>query len=273
MRRTLASLLFGLAYACASLTVSGFLLQRIAFDPDTSANAAEAILGDGAIKRELVDALATAAVGQLAAGDPALEATLRSNLDAVASLPEGQRLLSGVIHDAHARLIGAQDTPVQVTGAELVPLLRDERAALLPAVTLPVPVVTPLDVMRTTLRWMLPIVAVLTVVMALLGFAAHPERSAVLRGLSLGCVLLAVLTALLGYAVPKFIIPMLSESAWARVPSRMADSSLTMLIALELLLLGAAGALFAASGMMRRRDRWRSPVRPRQYVEDRQWSQ
>jgi hypothetical protein len=273
MRRTLASLLFGLAYACASLTVSGFLLQRTAFDPDTSANAAEAILGDGAIKRELVDALATAAVAQVAGGDPAVEATLRGNLDAVASLPEGQRLLAGVIHDAHARMIGAQEGPVQVTGPELVPLLRDERAAGLPAVTIPVPVIAPLDMMRLTLRWMLPIVAVLTVVMVLLGFAAHPERSAVLRGLSLGCVLLAVLTALLGYAVPKFGIPLLSDSAWVRVPARMADESVPILVAIELLLIGAAAALFAGSGMMRRRDRWRAPMRPRQYTEDRRWSQ
>ena len=116
MRRTLASLLFGTAYACASLTVSGFLLQRTALDPDHTANAAEAVLGDSAIERELVDTIADAAVAQLANGDPTTEARLRANLQSVATLPEGQRLLAGVVHDAHAHLIGAQPEPVQITG-------------------------------------------------------------------------------------------------------------------------------------------------------------
>ena len=39
-------LLFGLAYACASLAIAGFLLQRTAFDPDRSAGAADVVLGE-----------------------------------------------------------------------------------------------------------------------------------------------------------------------------------------------------------------------------------
>ncbi|MFZ9629992.1 MAG: hypothetical protein ACO3C1_11655 [Ilumatobacteraceae bacterium] len=273
MRRTIASLLFGTAYACASLTVSGFLLQRTALDPDHTADAVTAVLGDSAIQRELVDTITDAAVAQLANGDPAVEATLRANLQSVATLPEGQQLLAGVVHDAHAHLIGAQTEPVQITGPELVPLLRDERAAALPTITLPVPVVEPLSIARTTLRWMLPVVAVLTVVMVLLGFAAHPERSAVLRGLSVGLIMLAALTALLGYVLPKFAFPLFSDSAWARVPARLADDSVPVLVALELLMLGGAGALFAMAGMMRRRDRWRQPVSQRRFVEERRWSQ
>lgn len=272
MRRTIASMLFGLAYACASLTVAGFLLQRTAFDPDRSADAATVVLGDSAIKRELVDLIATAATEQLAAGDAAAQATLRTNIDAVATLPEGQALLSDVIRDAHAHLIGAQDEPVQITGQQLVQIVRDERAAALPAITLPVPTITALDVARTTLRWLLPITAVLTVVLVALGFAAHPERSAVLRSLAIGMVLLAVLTALLGYVIPKLLIPVLDASPWAHIPARLADDSLPLLIGIELVLVGGALGLWAAAGMARRRDRWRSPVASHRYTEERRWS-
>jgi hypothetical protein len=272
MRRTLASLLFGLAYACASLTVSGFLLQRTAFDPDRSADAAGTIIGDNAIKRELVDLIAAAATEQLAPGDAAAQAALRTNIDTVATLPAGHDLLAEVVRDAHARLIGAQETPVQITGQQLVQIVRDERAAALPAITLPVPTITALDIARTTLRWLLPITAVLTVVLVALGFAAHPERSAVLRSLALGMVLLAVLTALLGYLIPKLLIPVLDSSPWANVPARLADDSLPLLIGLELVLIGGALALWAGSGMARRRDRWRSPVSSHRYTEERRWS-
>ena len=55
VRSTLAGLLFGLAYAFASLSISGFLLQRAAFDPDNSAGTVGVVLEDGALKKELVD--------------------------------------------------------------------------------------------------------------------------------------------------------------------------------------------------------------------------
>ena len=78
-----------------------------------------------------------------------------------------------------------------------------------------------------------------------------PDRGEISRkrGLSIGLVMLAALTALLGYVVPKFAVPLLSDSAWAHVPSRLADDSVPVLVALELLMLGGAGALFAMAGM------------------------
>jgi len=66
VRRTLAGLLFGLAYACASLAIAGFLLQRTAFDPDNSADAADVVLGDSQVKAELVDFIADSVIEQLA---------------------------------------------------------------------------------------------------------------------------------------------------------------------------------------------------------------
>lgn len=230
------------------------------------------ILGDSAIKAQLVDLVATAAASQLAPTDATMQATLRTNVEAVATIPEGQELLAEVIHDAHAHLIGAQEQPVQITGRQLVSIVRDERAADLDPIELPVPVITPLDIARSTLRWLLPIAAVLTIVLVALGFAAHPERAAVLRSLALGLILLAVLAGLLGYLVPKLIIPILSDSPWAHVPARLADDSLPLLIGLELVLLGGALGLWAASGMVRRRTRWSSPITNRRYMEERRWS-
>ncbi len=270
VRRTLAGLLFGLAYACASLSIAGFLLQRSAFDPDNSADAADVILGDSELKAELVGFISDSVIGQLdGTVDPA---TIRANVAAVADLPEGQKLLATIIHDAHAHMIGDQEGPVQITGPQLVGIVRDERAAVLPTLILPVPKVTPLAIANHTLDWLLPIALIATIAFAFLGFTAHPERGALLRSLALGLLLFALLALILGYLVPKFLVPALSDSVWAHIPARLADDSLPLLIGLELMLVGSALALFAGTGMMQRRRRWSTPVSTYRYNEERRWS-
>lgn len=272
MRRTLAGLLFGLAYTCASLAVAGFLLQRTAFDPNRSADAAGAVLGDSGIKRQLVDVIVEATAPQLTDGSQASIDALRATVTTVANHPDGHRLLARIIHDAHARLIGEQTSPVQITGAQLVPIVRTEAAAALPPVTLPVPKITALDIARHALDWLVPIAGVATLLLIGLGFFAHPDRGALLRSLALGVLLLAVLAALLGYVVPRLVIPLLSDSPWADVPARLADDSLPLLIGLELVLVGAAAALFVGSGVARQRRRWSTPVNTYRYSEERRWN-
>lgn len=268
MRRTLAGLLFGLAYACAAFTVAGFILQQTAFNPERSGDAADVILEDSAIKNELIDVISSSAATQLGQD----ESTVRALVASVADHPEGEQILGEVIHDAHAHLIGEQKEPVQITGAQLVPILRTQAAADLPPITLPVPQVTPLDYTRRLLAWTVPIAGIATLVLVGLGFFAHPERSALLRSLSFGLLLLALLVALLGYIVPVFVIPLLNDTPWGHVPRRLANDSLPLLIGLELLLVGAALALLAGSGMASRRKRWSTPVSTYRYNEERRWS-
>lgn len=272
MRRTLAGLLFGLAYTCASISVAGFLMQRTAFDPDNSADAAEVVLGDDAIKQELVDIIVDSTAATLTDGSPESIAVLRSTVTSVAEHPEGQELLAEIIHDAHAHLIGEQSEPVQITGEQMVPIVRNEAVATLPAVTLPVPRVSALAFARTVVGWLVPLAALATLVLVALGFASHPDRAALLKSLAFGLLLLAALTALLGYLIPKLIIPLLSASPWANIPARLADDSLPLLIGMEVVLVGGALALFAGSGMARKNKRWSTPVSTYRYNEERRWS-
>ena len=67
MRRTIVGLLFSLAYACACIAIAGFLLQRTAFDPDNTADAADVVLQDGPIRAALSSAIAEAATPAVAA--------------------------------------------------------------------------------------------------------------------------------------------------------------------------------------------------------------
>jgi hypothetical protein len=276
VRRTLAGLLFGLAYACASLSIAGFILQRTAFDPSNSADAADVVLGDTAIKAELVNVIADAVSTQLSPLDPAnpdlQQEAMRARVSQIAGTAAGAALLAEIIHDAHAHLIGQQKEPVQITGQQLVDATQMQAAASVPAVTLPVPKITALDIVRHALTWLLPIMAIATVVLVAMGLFAHPEKSALFKSLGLGLLLLALLVALFGYVIPKFLVPALSDSVWAGLPARLADDSLALIVGLELLLIGSALGLLAGTGMMRRRQRWSTPVSTYRYNEERRWS-
>lgn len=268
VRRSLAGLLFGFAFACVSLAVSGWLLQRTAFNPDRTASMADVVLEDPAIKGELTSVIVDAATAQL--GLP--RADVQATVDQVASIPAGQALLAEVLHDAHAHMIGLQPEPVQITGPQMSQIIRNQAADAIPAVTLPVPEVHALSVTRSVLRWLVPATAIVAVILGLLGFATHPERSAVFRSLGFGFLLLAVLVAVLGYVVPRYAVPALVDSVWEGVPRELAEDSLPLLIGVVLLLVGAGLGLLAGSGMSRRRNRYNTPVKTYRYTEERNWS-
>jgi hypothetical protein len=276
VRRTLAGLLFGLAYVFASLTLAGFLLERTAFDPDYAAEHADVILADSAIKSELVNAIADSLAVQaqtIAPNDPNLtQQALRERVALVAGTQPGAELLAEVVHDAHAHLIGEQTEPVIITTAQLVDATQNEAVGVAQPVEIPVPTVGVLEFLDGLLGWLVPTAAIATLALLVMGLAAHPERAALFRSLGLGLLLLGLVVALIGYVVPKFLIPALSDSAWANLPATLADDALPLLIGLELLLVGVALALLAGTGVMRRRKRWSTPVNTYRYQEERRWS-
>jgi hypothetical protein len=141
----------------------------------------------------------------------------------------------------------------------------------MPPLTLPVPRVTWLDRIRRILRWLIPFGALCAVGFFVIGFMLHPHRSALIHSLGYGMVLLALLIAVLGYLVPRFALPALSENIWADVPARLANDSLPLLVALAVVL-GVGGVmLVVGTGLLRRRRRWNAPVSTYRYREERRW--
>lgn len=271
MRRSFAGLFFGLAFTCACLAISGFLLQRTAFSPDNTADSASVILGDSAVKQELVTVIVDAAAPTLEAQGVPRE-QIRATVTQVAETNEGAALLADILRDAHAHLIGDSDEPVQITPEQLVQVIRDERAAVLPAVTLPVPRVGILDTAKDIVGWLVPITGIGALVFLVLCFLAHPERTALVRTLGLGLIVLAALIVVFGYVLPKLVPPLLTDSVWANIPPRLADDSLPLIVGAALVLVGAGLALFIGSARMGRSRRWSTPVSTYRYREERSWS-
>jgi hypothetical protein len=267
VRRTLAGVIFGVAYICASLAVSGWLLRRVAFDPQHTSDQAAVVLQDGRIKTQITNTIADAVAVKYGLD----QATVRQTVTNTANTPQGAALLGQILHDAHAHLIGAQKEPVQITGAQMVLIVRDQVVADMPPVTLPVERVGALDRVRRILGLLIPLTMFAALAGFVIGFVLHPSRAALMRSLAYGMLLLALLIAVLGYMVPRFALPAFSDSIWADVSARLANDSLPLLIGLTIILGGGGVMLLVGTGLFRRRRRWNAPVSTYRYREERQW--
>ena len=272
MRRTLAGFLFGLAYFCLALCVSGWFLQRTAFNPARTASVAADVLQVAAIRAEVVDLVADNAAASLGTTPDAVRGVINGYLEDPTTEAAMSREMAGILEQAHAHLIGRQTAPVQITDAQVRDIVRNDAVMGMAPITLPVPEVHVLSVINDVLRWLVPISGIAAIVFGLIGLTAHPDRQALLRSLGFGMLLLAVLLTGLGYFVPRFAIPALSDSPWAEIPAKLADDALPLVIALDFMFVGAGIALLVGSGLIRRRRRWSSPVSTYRYHEQRHWS-
>ena len=272
VRRSLAGLLFGIAFAFACLAISGYLLQRTALSPSRTAGAAATVLEDVEIQREAVRVVADATADQMYPGDPTGAAIVRQNIAIVASLPLGAQFYGPVLEDIHRVLIGERDGPVTISPEQLVQITRDERAAALPPLSIDLPRVGALAAIDSILGWLVPLSALAALVFFVLCFLARPERAALFRTLGIGLVALAALAIIFSYLIPKFLPPVLDESPWARMPSRLADDALGLTLFAAFVLAGAGVGLFLASTRMGRSKRWSTPVSTYRYREERSWS-
>jgi hypothetical protein len=275
VRRSFAGVFFIVAFTCACLSVSGFLLQRNAFSPDLTHSSPDVVLDDEAIAAEITTIVVDATADALADptnGTPLTKAQVTDTVTLVVNSDEGADLLADVLRDAHAFLIGDRTDPVQITGPQMVTIVRDERAAVLPPASIIVPHLGLLDTTSDITSWVVPITAIAAVVFLLLCFLARPERSALLRTLGLGLIVLSALVMTFGYLLPKIVPPLLTDSVWAGIPPQHADHSLTFLLGICFLLVAGGLALFIGSARMGRNRRWSTPVSTYRYREERNWS-
>ena len=270
MRRGLAGLLFLIAAACLALAAGGWWLQRVAFDTNTSAEVADVVLEDEAIRSQLGTVVAIAAAGPL--GLP--EAELRAQVDQFVQSndPAIDAVLGQIVADSHARLIGERDEPVQITGTQLVPIVRNENAANFPPITLPVEEVAVLSVIRVSLDWFIPLMAGAGAIALLLGLFAHPRKADAVFGIGLFLVFSAVAVVLLGWVVPVYLLPEASDSTWIAVIPAVADHNLPFVIATAIALVVAGLGLMIVASTLGRRRSWRTPVNLSRYNEQRRWS-
>lgn len=267
VRRTLAGFLFALSYAALCVAAGGLLLQRTVFDPDLTRDAADEVLKEPAILKELTKRIAAATTAEMGTSTIEIEALVNS----VAANREGAKIMSDVLHDAHARLIGVQRGPVQISTSQLIQIVRSERVGEVPPLTIPVPRVAALDITRAILKWAVPLAAIAALVLFGLGLAAHPDKASLVRSLGYGLLVLGAAVTVMGYILPRFAVRAVSSNVWARIPPILADESRWLVFGTSIGLFVAGGALIASAAMMSRQRRWSTPINTYRYSEERRW--
>ncbi len=271
MRRGLAALLFFIAATCLALAAGGWWLQRVAFDPDISGDVVDAAMDNSQIRGEVARTIANASAATV--GVPPLELRVRIEGWLDADNAELRATLATLLAQTDARLIGARDEPVQLTGPELVSIVRDERVAVLPPVTVPVERITALNVIRIGLRWFVPVAAIAGAVALLLGLVAHPRRSDAVFGIGMFCLLAAAAMVILGYLLPTFVAPELSDVLWLELMPAIARTTLPIVLATAAgLVLAALALLMISSAIDRRRRSWDKPIAVHRQPDQRRWS-
>jgi hypothetical protein len=253
-----------------AIAAGGWWLQRVAFDTTRSADVADVVLENDEIRGEVASLVAAETATVL--GVPAAEVRVLVEGYVQSNDPDVRAVLATVVSESHARLIGVREDPVQLTGAQLVQLVRNERAADLGPVTLPVEEVVALGTARVVLGWMVPIAAIAGGVALLLGVVAHPQKADAVFGLGVFCLVAAVIALGLGYALPVFLVPAISDETWAAVIPAVADHALPLVAGVAVLLVAVGIALLVAGATARRRKMWSTPVSVGRYSDQHHWS-
>jgi hypothetical protein len=128
-------------------------------------------------------------------------------------------------------------------------------------VTLPVEEITALNVVRIGLDWFVPAAAIAGGVALLLALLAHPRRADAVYGIGLFCLFAAAAVVVLGYLIPTFVVPEISDNIWLALVPAVVSDSLPFVIGAAVVLVVIALALIAASAAVdRRRRSWDKPI-------------
>ena len=263
MERSLAGVLFLVAAVAFSLAAGAWWMQRIVFTPDETPDTTHAILEDADIRLELNTVITGAAAGTVQQSAVDLATMLETT---VLSTRPGATVMMPVIRQAHDRIIGLRDDePIEITGAELIPIVRDQRAAELETVTLPIQPIGVLKTSRSVLGWLIPISAGIGLLALVLGFIARPERRDILRGLGEFGVALAASMMVFGYLIPVQFLTAIDNRTWTHAIPRLAMRTLPVVLGTAGVCALGGAILILASRSGGKRRQWSTPLSVARY--------
>jgi hypothetical protein len=251
-----------------ALAISSWWFQRVAFSSPANADAAHAVLADADIRSEVATVIASADAPTLGQSPT----QLKEFIEQIASLDAGSALMTGIVGEAHARLIGQSDDPVRISGPVRVTIVRDERVAEMAPVTLPVQEVGTLSIIDTLAGWTALVCGVLGILALIGGVIMRPERGEGTMALATGLGSLAVLLIVLGYLVPLVVLPALSDSTWMGIFPRLANYHRTFTFGLAIISAVIAVGLTFTTGSLRQRRQSSTPLSVGRYREQHRWS-
>ncbi len=251
-----------------AFAIGSWWLQRVAFSPSDDSGVAHSILGNEDIRGQLASTVA-------AADAPILQQSpieLKGFIEEIARIPDGAALMSRIVADAHARLIGQNDALVLITADEQVTIVRNELVGEADELTLPVQRVGSMAFLDDWLGWFAVGTAVLGLVFVLGGVILRPERGEGTFALGVGLASLAGSLFVLGYLVPLAVLPAFSDDPWMGVFPRLANHYRNLTLLMVVFALVVAALIVFGTSSRRQRRQGSTPLNVTRYRDDRSWS-
>jgi len=262
MERSLPGMFFLVAAVAISIAAGAWWMQRIVFTPDATRATAAAILEEPDIRLD-INSLVSAASSPVVGRSVSEISTEVENQ--VLSTRAGALMMAPIIEQLHERILGLRDDPVEITGVQMIEIVRDQRAADAPTVTMPVDPIGPLVNMRTVLTWLMLIGAALGVVLFLLGVVTRPERRDVMRALGEFALALAGSMLVFGYFLPVHMMTAIDNQTWTHAIPRLAMRTLPVVLGSIAVLAAAGAVLIIASASSGKRRQWSTPLSVARY--------
>jgi hypothetical protein len=258
---TIASVLIALA-------VGVWWLDRVAFSPADDREVALAVLDDDDIRGQIASIVAAADAATLEQSPT----QLKEFIEQIARIPDGAALMSGIVADGHARLIGQSDELVLITADQQVTIVRDERVGEAASLTLPVQQVGSMSFLDDSIQWVAIALAGAGLLALLAGIVLRPERGEGTFALGVGLATLAGSLFVFGYLVPLALLPALSDDPWMGVFPQLAGHHRNVTVLLAVTALGLAAVVVFGTTSRRQRRQSSTPLNVTRYREDRTWS-
>lgn len=254
-----------LLVAAVAFAVTGgaWWLQRIAFTPDDTRDTAAAILAETDIRQEINAIVTGATSATIGVPAPDLANFLETE---ILSTRAGAAMMGPHMEQAHDRIIGNRDDePVQLTGTDMIQIVRDERAADVRPVTLPVNPIGTLKTTRTVIGWLIPIGAIIGTIALVLAFITRPERRDLLRGAGEFLLALAASLLVFGYLIPVHLLTAIDNSTWTHAIPRLALRTVPVVLGAAVIFVLVGLVLIIGSTSTGRRRQWSTPLSVARY--------
>ena len=240
MERSFPSLLFLLGAIAIALSAGTWWMQRIVFTPEATRSSAEAILDSADIRLAINNQVSSATAPVVGREVTELAAFVENE---VLSTRAGAVLMAPITEAAHERTLGQRSTPLRITGPEMSEIVRDQRAADAPTVTIPIDRIGVIANFNTTISWIFPIAGLLGLLLYALGTVLRPEGREVRRAVAEQLLALGVAMALFGYLIPVHFITAVDDRTWAHAIPGLAMRTLPIVAITTVLCLIIGGML------------------------------
>ena len=267
-RRFLAGIFLGPALFLGSLAWSGFIALETVFDENRSADVAQELLDNDAVRDQLASNVASALSAALPDAVGVDEAQIDAAALAILDDPRVADLLVGALGRTHGSFLGENDTPTTLDFGPVLDAANEQLAAVSPSladaltpsdglsVELPTQRIPNARPIKSFLESVVPPLASVAAGLALVALIAARDRGAVFGKAGRWAIFTAAFYLIVGFGLPallRLVIP-----AQAEIFAALVQAVLRTTLTPSLVMAGVGGALLVLSWI------WPDPEKARE---------